>query len=147
MAAAARMFGRDEIRADCRRCQTERDPATRAAIRAENGCDEPAKREVWWSKCYCDGAPDCERCGGTERVRFYRCPSSLCDGRRDLAAFVGAWNQYEGRHVLPAEGAWLDQTAQFVDGCAVMDRERNAWDDRKEQKRQREADAQRAHSR
>lgn len=139
MAAAARMLGGQLIGADCRRCQTVPNDIERAKLREINGCDAPAKRAVWRTPCACEADPSCAACGGTGSREFFRCPGSMVDRRPDVDSFVRAWAHYEGRHTLPVDGALLDQTAHFVDACNVMDRERNLWEKRIDENREREA--------
>lgn len=137
MAAAARMFGGDVIKADCRSCLVK-DPSERAARRVAFGCDADAPRPVWRVACSCKAHPDCRECGGTGSREFHRCPGSMIDTRLDVHAFMRAWAAWESRHALPVEGALFDQTAHFVDACGILDGERATWDERVRELKDRE---------
>jgi hypothetical protein len=138
------MFGGEMIKADCRSCLVK-DPRERASRRVAFGCDAPAPRPVWRVACSCCSGPDdtphpeCGECGGTGSREFHRCPGSMINTRLDVHAFMRAWAAWESRHALPVEGALFDQTAHFVDACGIMDGERAQWDERKDERRKREA--------
>lgn len=133
------MFGDGLIRADCRRCKnpklTERE---RAMIRAESGCEEDARRAVWTAPCPCGGDERCEVCNGSGLRSFRRCPGSMLEGNLDARRLATAYNQLNGRNVLPCEGGLFDQTAHFCDAVTLLDVERSHWDERQEEKRKRE---------
>ncbi len=135
MAAAARMFGRECVTADCRRCQVGSGPE-REHMRTMFGCDAPAPAPVWYVACPCDADPSCDECGGTGKRDFHRCPGSMIDRRADVSDFARAYVQFDGRHVLPVTGGLCDQAASFVDAVGIMDRERGLWDERTEKRRE-----------
>jgi len=130
------MFGRELIRADCRRCCDPRTPEKDLAmIRAENGCDTEATRAVWRAPCGCDAHPACTDCGGKGYIAHHRCPGVMARGSED---FARAWAHYNARNTLPCAGGLLDQTAAFVDACAIMDSHRAHWDDEHRERAERE---------
>lgn len=130
---------------DCVRCRGPRS----VAIREFWGCDGPAKYVVWMSSCStCHGTDlECPDCYGTNRVNQYRCPSStISEAPVHLAVHVDllmrSHRHYSERNVLPAEGAWLDQSRSYLAAVDLIDAEKAHWDsfriDHLEKKRQAE---------
>lgn len=131
----------------CKRC---RRPDS-SELRKSWGCDEEAPRDVWSAPCpRCQGLgdPTCSRCDGVGEVAYRRCPSSMVNEappwfRVQLDLLMRSYSHYDRRNVLPAQGAWLDQSRSFLSGIDMIDSERSHWEylriehDRKEQERSR----------
>jgi len=116
---------------DCKRC---RRPESKY-LRESWGCDEEADRVVWESSCFrCAGSdPDCELCNGRGEVGHRRCPSAMVRAapmglQVQLDLLMRAYSHYDRRNVLPANGAWLDQSRSFLAGVDMIDAERGFWD-------------------
>lgn len=116
---------------DCTRC---RRPGS-VNIRESWGCDAPSRRVVWSSSCpSCTGGdPDCTRCEGRGEVDYNRCPSSIISEappglRMSLDLLMRAYSHYDRRNVLPAQGAWLDQSRSFLLAVDLIDAERGWWE-------------------
>jgi hypothetical protein len=62
----------------------------------------------------------------------------------DLA--MRAWSHYNRRNVLPAEGAWLDQTRSFLACVDLIDAESAYWQIQVDEHHQRQAEAARRQS-
>jgi len=45
-----------------------------------------------------------------------------------LDLLMRAYSHYDRRNVLPANGAWLDQSRSFLAGVDMIDAERGFWD-------------------
>jgi hypothetical protein len=45
-----------------------------------------------------------------------------------LDLLMRAYSHYDRRNVLPAAGAWLDQSRSFLCGVDLIDSERGYWD-------------------
>ena len=115
----------------CKRC---RGPHSEQ-LRKTWGCDHAAERPVWSSSCpECGGVdPDCTRCEGVGEVDHHRCPASFVFEapphlRSRLDLLMRAHRHYDERNVLPAQGAWLDQTRSFLMCIDLIDAERGFWD-------------------
>jgi hypothetical protein len=57
-----------------------------------------------------------------------------------------AYHHYDSRNVLPAAGAWLDQTRSFVMCVELIDAERGYWEKQLHDHQQREAERMKASS-
>lgn len=68
--------------------------------------------------------PECQDCGGTNRVEIPGCPRHRVKPEHEAA--IHAALQME-RGILPAGGGWLDQSATFVDAFAVLTNEISHW--------------------
>lgn len=66
----------------------------------------------------------CVECGGTNRVEIPGCPRHRVTAQHEAA--IHATLQME-RGILPASGAWLDQSATFVDAFPVLLNELGHW--------------------
>jgi len=45
-----------------------------------------------------------------------------------LDLLLRAYSHYDRRNVLPARGAWMDQTRSFLSGVDLIDAERGFWE-------------------
>lgn len=124
---------------DCRLCHQ----SGNEALRREWGCDGLARRDLYEIGCSrCDGTDGgCSACKGRGSVGMRKCPGRLLERRPDVARALDAYMQLDARSVLPAEGGWLDQSAAFVDACAIIEQERNRVRDAEERGRDRSNDA------
>jgi len=52
-------------------------------------------------------------------------PQSL---RLHVDLMMRAYHHYDRRNVLPAQGAWLDQSRSFLACVEIIDSERNYWE-------------------
>jgi hypothetical protein len=73
----------------------------------------------------CHGTDElCEDCHGENRIELVGCPRKCIRPEHEQA--VVATLQLE-RGILPAPGAWLDQSATFVAAFPLMAGELEAW--------------------
>ena len=119
-------------------------------MRVAWGCDSDAPRIVWESTCArCSGTdPDCALCSGENRVQHRRCPNSMLrdlnqQQQVQLDLLLRAYSHYDRRNVLPADGAWLDQSRSFLACVDLLDAERGYWQDHVREHQEREAERQR----
>ncbi len=115
----------DDTVPECDVCQTDN------RVRAEYGCDGPAKLEVFHILCSkCTGDPECEKCHGTGTVRKFRCPGKLLekysDMVPDLVRTVGLYRQYEAHGLLPCPGSLLDQPELLMRALSICSAEHAA---------------------
>lgn len=136
-AAVARGWGAAVAKAckqpfpDCERCR--RPESTE--LRVLWGCDAEADRDVWESSCpACLGSDhECSTCGGTGDAAHRRCPTAIIESasprtQAQISLLFRAYAHYDKRNVLPAHGAWLDQTRSFFSGVDLIDSERAYWE-------------------
>ena len=116
---------------DCDRCRAPENER----LRRFWGCDEPSERASWWSTCtLCAGTRyDCPRCEGTNREGHHRCPTAVLNDapvsqKIHVDLLMRAYSALDRRHILPASGAWLDQSRSFLAAVEIIDAEKAYWD-------------------
>lgn len=112
---------------DCTRCKKS------AELRAEYGCDAPARSPVFYvscSACWGSGCPECK----DGSFPLYRCPGRLVEGRRDVQRVFWHLQQEE----LPSAGGLADQAATFIEARRIYQHERGVIDRERAEKEERE---------
>jgi hypothetical protein len=91
-------------------------------MRAEWGCDEPARQDVFRTTCpVCSGGnPDCTRCEGSGTAGYRRCPQSMVDA--ETRSLMQTYAAYKAGF-LPAPGGWMDQARGWVRAIGVVEAE------------------------
>ena len=70
---------------------------------------------------WCRGKAEvCEQCEGHGTIQFFRCKRSYWSAECD--AVVRSFGMLE-KGILPVAGGWSDQSAQWVDAVAIVERE------------------------
>ena len=129
---------------DCARCRLEGSEELRELW----GCDASSERPVFQVGCSaCHGADyACPSCEGRGTIDLYRCPTGFLSAagiltRNKIDLLMRAYHHYDSRHVLPAEGGWLDQTRSFVLGVEIIDAEKGRLERLRTDKEHRDAEA------
>lgn len=120
---------------DCTRCDKAEE------LRAEYGCDAPARAPVLYVTCSACWGRGCEVPEGTPAPHcedgsfpLYRCPGKLVEGRRDVQRVFWHLQQDE----LPAAGGLADQAGTFIEARRIYQHERGVLERERAEKEERE---------
>lgn len=91
-----------------------------------DACTGPPDGPGHIAPCFvCHGTDEaCPECCGENRIEIVGCPRK-CIGTEHEQAIVATINLERG--ILPAAGAWFDQSATFVAAFPLLSSELEAW--------------------
>lgn len=112
---------------DCTRCDKNEE------LRAEYGCDAPARGPVLYVTCSACWGRGCDECEDGS-LGLHRCPGKLVDGRRDVQRVFWHLQQDE----LPSSGGLADQAGTFIEARRIYQHERGVIDRERAEKEERE---------
>lgn len=112
---------------DCTRCEKS------AELRADYGCDGPARVPVLYVSCSTCWGHGCAECDDGS-FALYRCPGKLVEGRSDVSRAFWYLQQEE----LPAAGGLADQAATYIEARRIYQHERGVIDRERAEKEARE---------